>query len=300
MGAAIEMEDGCPPITIKGRLPLDPIDYTLPVPSAQVKSAILLAALSANGRTCVREPGPARDHTERMLPEFGVRVQCANGVICLDGPAELTATELTVPGDPSSAAFLMVAATLLPGSDLLLAEVGLNPTRTGIIDLLRRMGADIAVESERVVSGEPVADLRVRSSALNGIEIAGDEVVRAIDEFPVLFVAAAAAKGRTVVSGAQELRVKESDRIGVMARALARLGIDVQESPDGVTIDGGTVDGGVTLDAAGDHRIAMALAVAGCCSDNGITVKNSQEISTSFPAFVETVAGIGMNVAAAP
>ena len=255
MGAAIETgAGGVPPLKIRGQQPLTAINYTLPVASAQVKSCVLLAGLYARGETSVTEPAPTRDHTERMLRGFSYRVEVEGATARLAGGGSLTACDIDIPADISSAAFFLVAASIAPGSDLVLEHVGMNPTRTGVIDILRLMGADISVQNEAVVGGEPVADLRVRSAPLQGIEIPPELVPLAIDEFPVLFVAAACAEGRTTLGGAEELRVKESDRIQVMADGLVRLGIDASPLADGIVINGGAIGGGRVAshgDAAG-------------------------------------------------
>jgi 3-phosphoshikimate 1-carboxyvinyltransferase len=282
------------PLTERGLSPAVPISYRLPVASAQVKSAVLLAGLNTAGITSVIEPVPTRDHTERMLKGFGAElwVEEQNGerVIHIRGEAELRPQTIEVPGDPSSAAFFAVAALVVPGSDLTIENVGLNPTRAGLYEVLRQMGGQIEELDRREVGGEPVADLRVRHSALTGIDVDPAIVPSMVDEFPVLFVAAALAQGRTVTSGLEELRVKESDRIAVMAAALAGAGARVEETGDGMLIDG---TGGEPLRGSGDsrirthldHRIAMAMAVAGLASRDGIEVDDTAPIATSFPKF---------------
>lgn len=297
MGARIETgDDGMPPLRIHGGTPLRAIDYVLPVASAQVKSALLLAGLHAEGRTCITEPAPTRDHTERMLTAFGVEPVVDGNRICIDGGGRLIATPIAIPADISSAAFFLVGAAIAPHSDLLLTDVGINPTRIGVINILRRMGADIEVRNERRFGGEPVADLRVRSSNLHGIKIPEDQVALAIDEFPVLFIAAACASGTTVLRGAAELRVKESDRIQVMADGLSALGIDARPTADGIVIEGrGRVDGG-TIDSHGDHRIAMAFAIAGLRAADPITIHDCANVNTSFPGFVDLARGAGMDI----
>lgn len=284
------------PLMLRGTSPAVPISYRLPVASAQVKSAILLAGLNTPGVTTVIEPIPTRDHSERMLKGFGadltVEVE-ADGtrIIRVTGPAELKPQTIDVPGDPSSAAFFIVAALLVPGSDLLIENVGLNPTRAGLIDVLRQMGGRIEEVNPREVGGEPVADLRVRASDLSGIEVDPIVVPSMVDEFPVFFVAAALAKGRTITTGLEELRVKESDRITVMADALRLAGATVTETEDGMIIDGtgGTALRGTATDQAVathlDHRIAMSMAVAGLVSRDGIEVDDTRPIATSFPSF---------------
>jgi len=254
MGARIESSDeGTPPLRIKGGQSLKGIDYEMPVASAQVKSCLLLAGLYAEGRTCVTEPDPSRDHTERMLQGFGYPVEREGNRICLQGGGRLRAMHIMVPGDISSAAFFMVGAAIARDSDVLLKNVGINPTRTGVIDILQQMGADITLENERCAGAEPVADIRVKGSELHGIEIPVELVPLAIDEFPALFVAAACAEGETVLTGARELRVKESDRIQVMADGLNELGISARPTEDGIVIQGGELQGG-RVDSHGDHR----------------------------------------------
>ncbi|MFL6592284.1 MAG: 3-phosphoshikimate 1-carboxyvinyltransferase, partial [Luteimonas sp.] len=265
MGARIESADGFPPLRIASVDRLRAIDYTLPVASAQVKSALLLAGLTAQGETCVREPHPTRDYTERMLRAFGVDLIFGPGLARLRGGQRLHATDVAVPGDFSSAAFLLVAATLVPGSELHIQGVGMNPRRTGLLRVLQAMGADIVVGAVGETGGEPVADLIVRHAPLRGIEVPAQLVPDMIDEFPALFVAAACATGDTVIRGAAELRVKESDRIATMATGLRRLGIAVDETPDGATIHGGRIAGG-EIESQGDHRVAMAFAVAAQCA----------------------------------
>ena len=294
MGAAFEASDGGRlPLTVRGANPAVPIEYRLPVASAQVKSAILLAGLNTPGITTVIEPVPTRDHSERMLRGFGadltVEVDSAGTrTIRIRGEGELKPQVIEVPGDPSSAAFFIVAALIVPGSELTIENVGLNPTRAGLIEVLRQMGGDITEVSPREVGGEPVADLLVRHSALKGIAVDPAVVPSMVDEFPVLFVAAALAEGTTVTTGLDELRVKESDRIAVMAAALTSAGANVVETEDGLTITG---TGGEALRGGGpvashlDHRIAMAMAVAGLASTNGVEVDDTRPIATSFPQF---------------
>ena len=302
MGARIDTRDGCPPVTIHAAAGLTAIDYQLPVASAQVKSAVLLAGLFADGTTCVTEPAPTRDHTERMLAGFGVRLERDGARVCIEGGQRLRATHIDVPADISSAAFFLVGASIAPGSDLLLEHVGVNPTRTGVIDILRLMGADISLENARTVGGEPVADLRVRGASLRGIDIPAALVPLAIDEFPVLFVAAACAQGTTRLTGAHELRVKESDRIAVMAAGLQALGIDAQPTPDGMVIEGrvpdagGAVFRGGRVDSHDDHRIAMAFTIASLRSQAVIRIDRSDNVATSFPGFVDACASVGLRV----
>ncbi|MFP4560337.1 MAG: 3-phosphoshikimate 1-carboxyvinyltransferase [Thiohalorhabdus sp.] len=299
MGARITAlgEGGRPPLRIAASDGLRGIHYDLPVASAQVKSAVLLAGLYAEGETCVTEPAPTRDHTERMLAAFGYPLRQEGATVCLEGGERLRAADLAVPGDLSSAAFFLVAAALQPGSDLTLEGVGINPTRRGALDILLAMGARIEVRNERTYGGEPVADLRVRGGELEGIEIPERLVPLAIDEFPVLFVAAAAARGRTVLRGAAELRVKESDRIQVMADGLQALGINAEPLEDGIVIDGGPIGGG-SVDAHGDHRVAMAFAVASVAASAPITVTGAAAIRTSFPDFLAVARSAGLGIEA--
>jgi len=288
MGARVTGTDGHAPLTIVGKRPLDALLFVSPMASAQVKSCILLAGLQAEGHTEVSEPGPSRDHTELMLEAFGCPVERLGNRVAVDGVARLRATQLDIPGDPSSAAFFAVAATLLPGSDLILENVGVNPTRSAFVEILRRMGADIVVESERHVNGELIADLRVRHAELHGVDVDPYLVPAAIDEFPVLFVAAAGASGTTSFTGVSELRVKESDRISVMAKALEALGVNVDEEPEGLRIRGGAIQGG-QVDAVGDHRCAMSMAVAGLVAAGPVEIAGARNIRTSYPRFMEDV-----------
>lgn len=294
MGARIDSDDGHAPLRIRGRV-LHGIDYELPIASAQLKSALLLAGLQAEGETVVREPRPTRDYTERMLEAFGVDIDFAPGVVRLRGGQGLHATEIAVPADFSSAAFFMVAASLVPGSDMVLRNVGMNPRRTGLLPVLRAMGADIVEENAGRQGGEPVADLRVRHSPLRGIEVPEPHVADMIDEFPVLFAAAACAEGETVVRGAAELRVKESDRIATMAAGLRTLGTDVDETPDGATIRGGALRGGI-VDSHGDHRIAMAFAVAAQRALGEVRITDVANVATSFPGFDALARGAGFGL----
>ncbi|OGT20670.1 MAG: 3-phosphoshikimate 1-carboxyvinyltransferase [Gammaproteobacteria bacterium RBG_16_57_12] len=296
MGAVVHTtEQGTPPLMLKGGQKLKGIDYTMPVASAQVKSCLLLAGLYAGGRTCVTEPAPTRDHTERMLMAFGYPVQREGNQICVSGGGRLTACRIDIPADISSAAFFMVGAAIAPGSDITLQHVGINPTRIGIITILRLMGADITLLNERLAGGEPVADIRVRASALRGIEIPVDQVPLAIDEFPALFIAAACAQGRTVLHGAEELRVKESDRIQSMADGLKVLGIQAEPLPDGMIVTGGVLGGG-TVESLGDHRIAMSFAMAGLRSRGDIRIRDCANVNTSFPGFVELSRHTGLKI----
>lgn len=297
MGARIDTDHGRPPLSIRGGAKLVGIDYTLPIASAQVKSALLLAGLSAEGTTTVRSPAPSRDHTERMLSAMGVRLEedTARHVVSLSGPAGLRGIELTVPGDFSSAAFFVVAGCLAAREGLLIRNVGVNPTRTGLLTILAEMGAQIELRDRRWTGTEPVADIYVRKSDLRAVEVPPDHVSLAIDEFPALFIAAAAATGRTVVRGAAELRQKETDRLAVMARGLEALGADVVETTDGLVVTGGPINGGC-VDSEGDHRIAMAFAVASLLADQPIEVLNTDEVATSFPGFVEVAAAAGLRI----
>ena len=286
MGAQIDTQDGLPPLHVRGGRTLHGIRYELPVASAQVKSALLLAGLYAEGSTEVIEPHPTRDYTERMLQAFGWPIEFSPGHARLEGGHRLRATDVAVPADFSSSAFFLVAASIVPGSQVRLPAVGLNPRRTGLLEALRLMGADIRVENQGESGGEAVGDLVVRHAPLHGIELPERLVPDMIDEFPALFVAASVAKGRTVVRGAAELRVKESDRIATMAAGLRALGVQIEETPDGAIIDGGALGGG-TVDSHGDHRIAMSFAVAGLVAREAITIGDCANVATSFPGFVE-------------
>ena len=284
MGAVIESNDGRAPLRIRGGQPLHGIEYALPVASAQIKSALLLAGLYAQGETHVREPHPTRDYSEPMLAAFGASCAFVPGEAALLGGFPLQARDVSVPADFSSAAFFIVAASIVPGSELLLRRVGMNPRRTGLLHVLRAMGADIVEEHPHEQGGEPVADLRVRHAPLHGIEVPVEHVPDMIDEFPALFVAAACAEGETVVRGAAELRVKESDRIAGMAGGLRALGICVDETPDGATVHGGTLRGG-EVDSRGDHRVAMAFAVAAQLARGEVRIDDVANVATSFPGF---------------
>ncbi len=297
MGASFEASaGGTLPLMLRGASPAVPITYRLPVASAQVKSAVLLAGLNTPGITRVIEPIPTRDHTERMLTGFGAKLEVGeeNGatVIAIHGEADLKPMDVTVPGDPSSSAFFMVAASLIPGSDLTIMNVGMNATRAGLVEVLRQMGADITEVAAREVGGEPVADLRVRHATLSGIDVDPAIAPAMIDEFPVLFVAAALASGTTRTTGLEELRVKESDRLAAMAAALTLAGAHVEEHEDGLTIHGtggdplsGSLEGAHVATRL-DHRIAMSMAVAGLVSRNGVSVDDTSPINTSFPTFM--------------
>lgn len=298
MGAKIESTvAGTPPLCVSGGRSLSGVHYDMPVASAQVKSALLLAGLFAKGETCVTEPAPTRDHTERMLSGFGYPVGRVDNRICLQGGGRLRGARVDVPADISSAAFFLVAASLAPNSDLVLEHVGINPTRTGVIDILRLMGADIELMNAHTVGGEPVADLRVRHAPLRGVEIPEHLVPLGIDEFPAIFIAAAFARGQTRLAGAEELRVKESDRIQVMADGLAACGVDAEPTSDGIVIQGGAgrMRGG-EIDSHGDHRIAMAFAVAGQCAESAVTIDNCANVDTSFPGFVTLAAQAGLAI----
>ena len=296
MGARIDTrDDGTPPLHIHGGQVLAGIDYALPVASAQVKSAVLLAGLYARGETSVTEPHPTRDYTERMLSAFGVQIEFSPGLARLRGGQRLRATDVAVPADFSSAAFFLVAASIVPGSELRLCAVGLNPRRTGLLQALRLMGADIVEENPAIHGGEPVADLVVRHAPLHGIQVPEHLVPDMIDEFPALFVAAACAQGPTVVSGAAELRVKESDRLAAMAAGLRALGLRVDETTDGATIFPGAMHAGA-VDSLGDHRIAMAFAVAAQVASGEVLIRDVANVATSFPGFDALATGAGFTL----
>ena len=296
MGARVETgSGGTPPLRIHGGQTLAGCAHVLEVASAQVKSALLLAGLYARGETSVVEPRPTRDYTERMLSAFGVEVAFSPGFARVRGGQRLRATDIRVPADFSSAAFFLVAASIVPGSDLTLRQVGLNPRRIGLLHVLRHMGADIVEENASDCDGEPVADLRVRHAPLHGIEVPVALVPDMIDEFPALFVAAACAQGPTVVSGAAELRVKESDRLAAMATGLRSLGLRVDETPDGATIHPGAMGGGC-IQSHGDHRIAMAFAVAAQRAHGQVRVEDVANVATSFPGFDALARGCGFGL----
>jgi 3-phosphoshikimate 1-carboxyvinyltransferase len=296
MGAVIETEkDGTPPLRIKGGRKLKGINYHMPMASAQVKSCVLLAGLYAEGETSTVEPAPTRDHTERMLRGFGYSVDSDNDKASISGGGRLTATRINVPSDISSSAFFMVAAAIVPGSDITLRHVGVNPTRIGVVNILQKMGANIELFNRTQVGDEPVADIRVRYAPLKGISIPEDQVPLAIDEFPVLFVAAACAEGTTVLTGAEELRVKESDRIQSMADGLVTLGIDAVATDDGIRIQGGEIGSGV-VESFDDHRIAMAFSIAGLKASGPITIKEANNVATSFPNFISLARQVGINI----
>ncbi len=294
MGAAIAGD--APPITVRGRS-LRGIDVTLPVASAQVKAALLLAALQATGPTTIREPGPSRDHSERLLRAIGVPIATRDRVVTLDPSGEpLPPFELSIPGDISAAAFFIAAITLAPDSEVTIQSVGVNPTRTGLLDALATMGAQVEIAHRREVGYEPVADVTVRSSGLHGITIEGEDVVRMIDEFPVFAVVATQADGQTVVRGAAELRVKESDRIAALAGGLRKLGARIEERPDGFVVDGPARLRGAVVDSHGDHRLAMSLAVAGLLAEGETTVLNAEAYRESFPTFATLLRGLGASI----
>jgi len=293
MGAAIESDcDGTPPLQISGGLQLHGIHYDLPMASAQVKSAVLLAGLYAEGTTSVTEPAVTRDHTERMLGAMGVRVVHDADRIALNGGQSLRGTQVKVPADLSSATFIILGTLLSQDADILIENVGVNPTRTGVIDILQAMGADISLENRQLLGKEPVADIRVRASQLQGGPVDPALVSLAIDEFPALFVAAACARGKTTFSGIGELRVKESDRIAAMADGMRRLGIQVDESADGAVVHGGRFTGG-EVESFHDHRVAMALAMAATIADDEVMIRDVDNVDTSFPGFCDRVAAIG-------
>jgi len=296
MGARIDTTAGKPPVTLHPAGRLTGIDYAMPMASAQVKSAVLLAGLYAEGRTSVTEPAPTRDHTERMLRGFGLDVETSGSRASLDGRQKLSGTRIAVPGDISSAAFFLVAGAIAGRDDFVLENVGINPTRTGILDVLKLMGADLRVHERESQGGEPVADIEVRRSALRGVAVPPDLVPLAIDELPVLFIAAAAAEGETVFTGAAELRVKESDRLAVMADGLTRAGVPNELLPDGIRISGGHRLHSAEIESHGDHRIAMSFAIASLLADGELKVRDVANVATSFPGFTAIAAGCGLNV----
>jgi 3-phosphoshikimate 1-carboxyvinyltransferase len=301
MGARIHTHQGRPPVEIRGTPHLRAIHYSLPVASAQVKSAVLLAGLGASGRTQLTEPVPSRDHTERMLSAFGVQLTHAGRTIVMEGGQRLRGTEVCVPADFSSAAFFLVAGCLAADRALRLTNIGVNPTRTGLIELLRRMGADIRLHPHTVPGGpsaEPVADIEVHRSALHGITVPEALIAASIDEFPVFFIAAACASGETLVRGALELRVKESDRLATMAAGLGQLGVEHQLLPDGLWIRGAEGLTGGTIDSGGDHRVAMAFAVAALRARAPVEIQDVANVATSFPGFVGTARAAGLRIEA--
>ncbi|VUD56673.1 3-phosphoshikimate 1-carboxyvinyltransferase [Thalassocella blandensis] len=296
MGAVIDTaEEGRPPMKIHGGEALKGIHYDMPMASAQVKSCLLLAGLYAEGETSVTEPAPTRDHTERMLRGFGYEVKREGDKISVQSGGKLTACEIDIPADISSATFFMVAAAIAPGSDITLTHVGINPTRIGVINILKLMGADITLHNEREVGGEPVADIQVKYVPLKGIQIPEEQVPLAIDEFPALLVAAACAEGKTVLTGAEELRVKETDRIQAMADGLIALGIECEPTPDGIVVTGGQIQSG-EVESCGDHRIAMSFTIAALRAAGQITVKNCANVATSFPNFADLAKQVGISL----
>ncbi len=309
MGVDTTAHNSCAPITLKSfRWPLKALDYELPVASAQVKSCLLLAGLACEGTIILTEPGPSRDHSERMLTEMGIKVQrrtvTLGGVVkhitSLAPPTPLTLAPLnySIPGDFSSAAFLIVAALITPGSKIILGEVGLNPTRIGLLEVLWEMGADVTISNAYERHGEPVGDLTIRASALYGTQVSGSQVVRMIDEFPALAVAASFAEGPTLVRQADELRLKESDRIGQLCKELGALGVNVKEMPDGFTIQGGNEPAGGSVESHGDHRLAMAMALVGLASKSKVTVQGAEVIGESFPEFTLALQSLGADIEA--
>lgn len=295
MGAIIDTHNGCPPLKITGQQSLRGIDYQSPVASAQVKSAVLLAGLYASGETSITEPGVTRDHTERMLSMFGWPTQSERNRVALRGGGRLTATRIDVPADLSSAAFFILAGCLAARAELVIDGVGLNPTRTGILRILELMGGDIEIDEQARDSGEPVGRIIVRPSRLRGVSIPPEFVSTAIDEFPLVFVAAAVAEGDTIISGAEELRYKESDRIKVMVDGLRALGADIEERPDGAVIHGGRLTGGA-VDSAGDHRVAMAFAIAAVSAQGPIRIRDTDNVATSFPDFAAQARSAGLKI----
>jgi 3-phosphoshikimate 1-carboxyvinyltransferase len=298
MGAEIRTHEGRPPVEIHGIPRLRAIDYVLPVASAQVKSAVMLAGLRAFGRTRVTEPAPSRDHTERMLSAFGVEVLREGATVAVEGGQRLSGTSVVVPADFSSAAFFLVAGCLAAEHGLLLRNIGVNPTRTGLLEMLRLMGADIRVHPVERTSarGEPIADIEVRKSRLKGVRVPESLVPLSIDEFPVFFIAAAVAEGETLVRGALELRVKESDRLAAMAQGLTVLGVENHLLEDGLWLRGGSGLGGGVIESHGDHRIAMAFAVAGLAATRPIEIRDVANVATSFPGFLETARSAGLQI----
>jgi 3-phosphoshikimate 1-carboxyvinyltransferase len=299
MGADILTTEGKPPVTLRPVARLTGIEYALPMASAQVKSAILLAGLYAEGATTVIEPAPTRDHTERMLRGFGVEVDTDGSRVRLTGGQKLGGARIEVPGDISSAAFFLVAGALAGADGFVVENVGINPTRTGVLDILRLMGANLIIHPRAGAGAEPVADIELRASELRGIAVPEKFVPLAIDELPVLFIAAAGAVGETVFTGAAELRVKESDRLAVMAEGLARAGVPNELAPDGIRIEGGHRLRAAEIDSHGDHRIAMAFTIGSLLADGQLTIRDVENVGTSFPGFVETARACGLDVALA-
>ncbi|MNX95261.1 3-phosphoshikimate 1-carboxyvinyltransferase 1 [compost metagenome] len=293
MGASIDgrADGSLAPLAVRGRK-LSAIDYQSPVASAQIKSALLLAGLRAEGTTSVTEPLLSRDHTELMLAAMGARIRRDGLTVSVEGGHELSPCDVEVPGDISSAAFWLVAASIAPGSEMVLENVGVNPTRTGVLDVLERMGADITRLNEREIAGEQVADLRVRAAKLTGTSIQGEVIPRLVDEIPILALAAACAEGTTLVRDAQELRVKESDRLSAIATELGKLGARIQEMPDGLIIEGGTRWHGARCESRGDHRIAMTLGLAALVTPQPVEIEGVRCTETSYPGFWETLAGL--------
>ncbi|MBI5640247.1 MAG: 3-phosphoshikimate 1-carboxyvinyltransferase [Nitrospirae bacterium] len=291
MGAEIwaRADNRYPPLAIRGGR-LKPVSYTMPVASAQVKSAILLAGLYSEGKTSVAEPAGSRDHTERMLPAFGADLRVDGTTVTVRGGHELSAMEIEVPGDFSSAAFFLVASLIIPGAEVTAKNVGINPTRTGLLDVLRKMGAAVEISNEHEVSGEPVADICLRSGGgLKAVQIGGEMIPRLIDEFPILCIAAAASEGTTMIRGAEELRVKESDRIKAMATELGKMGVEVREHPDGLDIRGTESIKGAEVYSHGDHRIAMAMAIAALTAEGKTTITGASAVDISFPGFFDII-----------
>jgi len=293
MGARIETQDGRPPVRIRGGATLSGIRYEMPVASAQVKSAVLLAGLYAQGETTVVEPAVTRDHTERMLQGFGVEVRARGGSVTVCPPPRLEATHIAVPGDFSSAAFFIVAACIGARAPVVIEGVGVNPTRTGLLEMLALMGADLRLVNHRSAGAEPVADIEIRPARLRGVRVPERLVPLAIDEFPAFFIAAACAEGETLVTGAGELRVKESDRIAVMARGLDAVGVRNEVLPDGLRIEGGPIGGG-TVDSHGDHRVAMSFAIASLRAAAPIEIRDVANVATSFPGFADLARSAGL------
>lgn len=296
MGAEIWCRSGgYAPLAVKGKQ-LKSIDFHSPIASAQVKSCVMLAGLFADGITTVTEPEKSRDHSERMFRAFGAEVTTEGTTVKVRGGATLRGQQVQVPGDISSAAFWLVAGSIVPDSELLIKDVGINPTRTGILEILQNMGANIALENQREWTGEPVADLRVKSAQLQACSVGGAIIPRLIDEIPILSIACACAKGKTIIRDAQELRVKESDRLAVVAHQLATMGVQVTENPDGLEITGGTLLRGVALDSHGDHRIAMSLAIAALVCQGQMTIAGADCATVSYPNFYPTLAGLGATI----
>lgn len=295
MGAKINSTKNSPPLRVYGHQNLIGMHYRLPIPSAQVKSCLLLAGLYAKGRTCITEPASSRDHTERLLKHFHYPIRMENNSVCVSGGDTLKANGISIPGDISSAAFFIVAATITVGSVISLRKVGINSTRLGVINLLKMMGADIEIINLNEKNGEPIGDITVRYVKLRGIKIPREQVSLAIDELPVLSIAAAVAQGQTILSGAKELRVKETDRIAAITDGLQKLGIQAESLPDGIIIQGGSIMGG-EIDSYQDHRIAMAFAIAGTIAKSSIKIKNCDNVKTSFPNFVELANNIGIDI----